>query len=118
MSHGFLHKNPYASSCREFARPTGFRIGFLVGRCVEPIRCPDDSSLPGRVEQMTVLAEPELKQKRFLCANCERELFLNAQYCDNCGGKIEWPQKYESILSEKRHDEEKGDDKSPREKKD
>jgi len=67
---------------------------------------------------MTVLAEPELKQKRFLCANCERELFLNAQYCDNCGGKIEWPQKYESILSEKRHDEEKGDDKSPREKKD
>ena len=59
---------------------------------------------------MTVLAEPELNQKRFLCANCERELFLNALYCDNCGGKIEWPQKYEPILSSDSHEEEKGED--------
>ena len=81
-------------------------MAFLVGRCVEPIRCPDSRSLAGQVEQMTVLAEPELKQKRFLCENCERELFLNALYCDNCGGKIEWPQEYESILSGKKHDKE------------
>ncbi len=53
---------------------------------------------------MTVLAEPELEQKRFLCENCERELFLNAAYCDKCGGKIEWPEKYTSIFSEKEQD--------------
>jgi hypothetical protein len=62
------------------------------------------------VEQMTVLAEPELNQKRFLCANCERELFLNAIYCDICGGKIEWPEKYECILSHQSHEEEQGED--------
>jgi predicted amidophosphoribosyltransferase len=67
---------------------------------------------------MTVLAEPELKQKRFLCANCERELFLNALYCDNCGGKIEWPQEYESILSDESHEEEKGEDNSRHENRD
>jgi predicted amidophosphoribosyltransferase len=67
---------------------------------------------------MTVLAEPELKQKRFLCANCQRELFLNALYCDNCGGKIEWPQEYESILSDKSDEEEKGEDNSRDENRD
>jgi predicted amidophosphoribosyltransferase len=67
---------------------------------------------------MTVLAEPELKQKRFLCENCERELFLNALYCDNCGGKIEWPQEYDSILSEKSPEEEKGEDNSRHENRD
>jgi predicted amidophosphoribosyltransferase len=54
---------------------------------------------------MTVLVEPEMKQNRFLCENCEREVFLNATYCDNCGGKIEWPEKYQPILSEKGGDE-------------
>jgi hypothetical protein len=63
---------------------------------------------------MTVMAEPELKQKRFFCENCERELFLNALYCDNCGGKIEWPEEYDSIRSDKKR--EKGADK-PRNKK-
>jgi DNA-directed RNA polymerase subunit RPC12/RpoP len=62
------------------------------------------------VEQMTVLAEPEETQKRFLCENCERELFLKAVYCDNCGGKIEWPQKYEQILCNKSDEEEQGVD--------
>jgi hypothetical protein len=57
------------------------------------------------VEQMTALAEPEMNQKRFLCENCERELFLNALYCDKCGGKIEWPEKYQPILSQQNHDE-------------
>lgn len=89
----------------------------MVGRCVEPIRYPGEGSLAGQVKQMTVLAEPELKQRRFLCENCKRELFLNALYCDNCGGKIEWPEKYQSILSEKKHGE-KSDDKCSREKED
>ena len=89
----------------------------MVGRCVEPIRCPGAGSLAGQVEQMTVLAEPELKQRRFLCENCERELFLNALYCDKCGGKVEWPEKYQSILSEKKHGEKSGDTRS-REKED
>ena len=57
---------------------------------------------------MTTLAEPELKQKRFFCENCERELFLNATYCDKCGGKIEWPEKYTSFLSQE-NDEDQSD---------
>ena len=89
----------------------------MVGRCVEPIRYPGDGSLAGQVEQMTVLVEPELRQKRFLCENCERELFLNALYCDNCGGKIEWPEKYQPILSDKKQGE-KGGGKRSREKED
>ena len=80
----------------------------MDGRCVEPIRCPDGRSLAGQVERMTVLAEPEAKQKRFLCENCERELFLNAQYCDNCGGKIEWPEKYASIEFNKEREKKAG----------
>jgi len=60
---------------------------------------------------MTVLAEPEMKQKRFFCENCERELFLNASYCDKCGGKIEWPEKYVSIFSEKEKDKQGSDEK-------
>lgn len=89
----------------------------MVGRCVEPIRYPGGGSVAGQVEQMTVLAKPEIKQKRFLCENCERELFLNALYCDNCGGKIEWPEKYQPILSDKKQGE-KGDDKRSPEKED
>jgi len=60
---------------------------------------------------MTVLAEPEMKQKRFFCENCERELFLNASYCDKCGGKIEWPEKYVSIFSEKEKEQQGSDEK-------
>ena len=82
----------------------------MVGRCVESIRCPvgPSSSLAGNVEYMTTLVDsevkqkPELKQKRFFCENCEREVFLNASYCDNCGGKIEWPEKYSKIFSGKK----------------
>jgi len=63
---------------------------------------------------MTVMAEPEakpepeVKQKRFFCENCEQELFLSAVYCDKCGGKIEWPEEYDSIHSE-REDESDAD---------
>jgi hypothetical protein len=59
---------------------------------------------------MTVMAEPEVKQKRFFCENCKQELFLSATYCDNCGGKIEWPEKYEPLHSEA---ESESDDESP-----
>jgi hypothetical protein len=55
---------------------------------------------------MTTLVEPELKQKRFFCENCEREVFLNASYCDKCGGKIEWAEKYSSIFSKSEKGEE------------
>jgi hypothetical protein len=55
---------------------------------------------------MTSLVEPELKQKRFFCENCEREVFLNSLYCDKCGGKIEWTDKYSSIFSKSEKDEE------------
>jgi len=71
------------------------------------------STLAGKVEYMTTLVEPEvkqkteLKQKRFICENCEREVFLNAAYCDKCGGKIEWPEKYTSIFSQKNQDKKK-----------
>jgi len=71
------------------------------------------TTLAGKVEYMTTLVEPEvkqkpeLKQKRFLCENCEREVFLNAAYCDNCGGKIEWPEKYTSIFSGKKQHKKK-----------
>ena len=67
----------------------------------------------GKVEYMTTLVEPEVKQKpeakqkRFFCENCEREVFLNAIYCDTCGGKIEWPEKYTKIFSAKSQDKKK-----------
>jgi hypothetical protein len=38
-------------------------------------------------------------QERFFCANCEREVFLQATHCDKCGGKIEWPEKIQKIIS-------------------
>jgi len=38
-------------------------------------------------------------QERFFCANCEREVFLAAKYCDKCGGEIEWPEKIKKVLS-------------------
>jgi rRNA maturation endonuclease Nob1 len=39
------------------------------------------------------------KQKRFFCENCKREVFLSADYCDSCGGKIEWPRKVRKVLA-------------------
>jgi len=38
-------------------------------------------------------------QKRFFCDNCKREVFLQAKYCDNCGGEIEWPKAVEKLRS-------------------
>jgi hypothetical protein len=43
------------------------------------------------------LTEKIQEQKRFFCENCRREAFLAQKYCDNCGGKIEWPKEYEKI---------------------
>jgi hypothetical protein len=44
------------------------------------------------------LTERVQEQKRFFCENCKREVFLAQKYCDGCGGKIEWPEKYEALL--------------------
>jgi predicted amidophosphoribosyltransferase len=37
------------------------------------------------------------QQQRFFCDNCEREVFLSAKYCDNCGGEIKWPENVQMI---------------------
>jgi predicted amidophosphoribosyltransferase len=37
------------------------------------------------------------QQQRFFCDNCEREVFLLAKYCDNCGGEIKWPENVQMI---------------------
>jgi predicted amidophosphoribosyltransferase len=39
------------------------------------------------------------QQQRFFCDNCKREIFLQAKYCDKCGGEIEWPEKVQKILT-------------------
>jgi len=52
-----------------------------------------------------------MKQRRFFCEHCERELFLNAVYCDHCGGKVEWPEKYASVFKEKKHGKQSGKEK-------
>jgi rRNA maturation endonuclease Nob1 len=38
-------------------------------------------------------------QQRYFCENCKREVFLQAKYCDNCGGEIEWPEEIKKILA-------------------
>jgi len=49
--------------------------------------------------------EDEPEQQRFFCENCQREVFLEAKYCDNCGGEIEWPKEIKEAMSEwKRQD--------------
>lgn len=40
-----------------------------------------------------------VQQKRFFCENCKRELFLQAKYCDECGGEIEWPEEIKKLLA-------------------
>ena len=45
---------------------------------------------------MTALTE-KVQQQRFFCENCHREVFLLAEYCDQCGGKVEWPEKIQKI---------------------
>jgi rRNA maturation endonuclease Nob1 len=39
------------------------------------------------------------EQQRFFCENCQHEVFLQAKYCDSCGGKIEWPEKVQKVLA-------------------
>jgi len=48
---------------------------------------------------MTLTERLQIKQERFFCENCEREVFLQAKYCDKCGGKIEWPEKIQKVLA-------------------
>jgi len=39
------------------------------------------------------------QQKRFFCSECKHEILLQMKYCDNCGGEIKWPKKYEPLIS-------------------
>jgi rRNA maturation endonuclease Nob1 len=39
------------------------------------------------------------QQQRFFCENCKQEVFLQAKYCDKCGGQIEWPEKIQKIIA-------------------
>lgn len=34
----------------------------------------------------------------FYCSNCNREVFLNMKFCDECGGELEWPEEYRRLL--------------------
>jgi hypothetical protein len=53
-------------------------------------------------EKMNV--DTKAKQPRFLCSECKHEIFLSMIYCDECGGEIRWPSKYEAILPERKED--------------
>ena len=53
---------------------------------------------PVGVSKITVTEKLQLQQ-RFFCENCQREVFLLAQYCDKCGGEIEWPKKIQKVIS-------------------
>jgi hypothetical protein len=39
------------------------------------------------------------QQQRFFCENCKQEVFLQAKYCDKCGGQIEWPEKVQTVIT-------------------
>jgi predicted amidophosphoribosyltransferase len=39
------------------------------------------------------------QQQRFFCDNCQREVFLQAEYCDKCGGEIEWPKEIRKVIA-------------------
>jgi hypothetical protein len=41
----------------------------------------------------------EQQQRRFFCENCKQEVFLQAKYCDSCGGQIEWPKEIKTIVT-------------------
>jgi rRNA maturation endonuclease Nob1 len=43
------------------------------------------------------LTEKLQEQKRFFCESCRHEVFLHAEFCDECGGEIEWPEKIQEI---------------------
>ena len=50
------------------------------------------------VSKITV-TEKLQHQQRFFCENCKQEVFLQAKYCDKCGGKIEWPEKIQKVIA-------------------
>lgn len=45
------------------------------------------------------MTEKIQQQQRFFCESCHREVFLEAKYCDKCGGEIEWPEKIRKVLA-------------------
>jgi rRNA maturation endonuclease Nob1 len=62
------------------------------------------------VTRITV-TEKLLPQRRFFCANCEREVFLQSKFCDKCGGEIDWPEKVKKVISSWKSQEKKQDKK-------
>jgi len=53
--------------------------------------------------------EEKHEQQRFFCENCHREVFLQAKYCDNCGGEIEWPNEIKKAIVAWKEQGKKGD---------
>lgn len=58
----------------------------------------------GLTENLALVVEMNVtesiqRQQRFFCENCKHEVFLQAKYCDKCGGEIEWPEKVQKILT-------------------
>jgi len=51
-------------------------------------------------------SEPE-KQKRLFCSDCQRDVFLNMKFCDECGGELEWPKEYKYLLEYKPKEQKK-----------
>jgi predicted amidophosphoribosyltransferase len=47
------------------------------------------------------------QQQRFFCDNCQREVFLQAKYCDKCGGEIEWPKEIRKVIGSWEKEEKK-----------
>jgi len=43
--------------------------------------------------------EKAVQQRRFFCENCKQEVFLQATYCDTCGGQIEWPEEISTVIA-------------------
>jgi hypothetical protein len=51
------------------------------------------------LEAIEITDRDKPQQQRFFCESCQHEVFLQAKYCDNCGGKIEWPKEIGELLT-------------------
>jgi rRNA maturation endonuclease Nob1 len=60
-------------------------------------------------ETSKVTMGQKMKQPRFFCSNCRREIFMRMAYCDECGGEIAWQEKYKVIAAKKKVPKEAAD---------
>jgi hypothetical protein len=66
------------------------------------------ATYPERIMGVTNITEAnKSQQKRFFCENCHHEVFLQAKYCENCGGEIEWPDEIKNVLATWKKEEKK-----------